>query len=97
MILLQHPNILKTVGISLDKDFLIIMELCKTDLRTFIKSQSVEYKEVLKLLIYLTSALAHMHSQKMIHRDLKPLNIMLDFEGNLRLADFGLASRIVEG
>ena len=48
----------------------------------------------MKLLIELTSALAYIHKNKMIHRDLKPENILIDFSGNLKLADFGLASRI---
>lgn len=45
-------------------------------------------------MIELTSALSEMHKNQMIHRDLKPENILIDFFGNLKLADFGLASRI---
>ena len=45
-------------------------------------------------MIELTSALSEMHKNQIIHRDLKPENILIDFFGNLKLADFGLASRI---
>ena len=62
MTLYEHPNILKATGISLDSDFLVFTQLCKTNLRDFITRQTVEYKTILKLLIDLTSALSYLHN-----------------------------------
>ena len=48
------------------------------------------------MLLQLTSALSHLHSNNMLHRDLKPENILVDFYGNIKLADFGLATKIAQ-
>ena len=96
LVLFDHPNILKIVGISMDVDFLILTELCHTDLETFIKSRSVDFTQLLDFLIQIISGLSHMHKHDMLHRDLKPSNILFDFQENIRIADFGLASWIVQ-
>src|SRR5205823_3662286 len=45
----------------------------------------------LSLLNQFTSALAHIHSQRVLHRDIKPQNLMFDKAGNLKVMDFGVA------
>ncbi|GAA5861860.1 hypothetical protein JCM3774_001330 [Rhodotorula dairenensis] len=46
---------------------------------------------VLKFMAQLLLGLSHLHSRRILHRDLKPQNIMIDKQGNLKIADFGLA------
>ncbi|KAM0787670.1 hypothetical protein ACM66B_003733 [Microbotryomycetes sp. NB124-2] len=46
---------------------------------------------VAKLLQQLLAGLAHLHSRRILHRDLKPQNLLIDKSGNLKIADFGLA------
>jgi len=53
--------------------------------------------EALRLIIQVAEALAHAHSRKFIHRDVKPKNIMLTPDGQAKLADMGLARQIGDG
>ncbi|CAB9500620.1 eIF-2-alpha kinase GCN2 [Seminavis robusta] len=74
----------------------IQMEYCSSTLRKLIDDQSMakmDENDVWRLVRQIIEALVYIHSRKIIHRDLKPGNIFLDSEGNVRLGDFGLATR----
>ena len=82
------------LGFSLDRDFLIVTELCSDDLKHFTETHAFDKRRVLKNALELASTMAHLHANDMLHRDLKPENILLSFELLIKLADFGLAARI---
>jgi translation initiation factor 2-alpha kinase 4 len=74
----------------------IQMEYCATTLRKLIDDNSVSAlpeNEVWRLVRQTLEALNYIHSRGIIHRDLKPSNVFIDSEGNVRLGDFGLATR----
>ena len=75
------------------------MECCEgEDLRRWIKrkhrEQNLTVADVLPILKQIAGALDYAHSMKIIHRDIKPGNIMIDAAGNIKVLDFGLAAQI---
>lgn len=87
----QHPNILPVLGHGhLDGRLFYLMPIyCKTfrDVITTERNPDTLFEIVLKL----GNALQYIHGQSVAHRDLKPENILLDDDGNVVLADFGIA------
>jgi eukaryotic translation initiation factor 2-alpha kinase 4 len=74
----------------------IQMEFCVRTLRKLVDDRAIagmEENEVWRMVRQTLEALVYIHSRGIIHRDLKPGNIFLDAEGNIRLGDFGLATR----
>jgi translation initiation factor 2-alpha kinase 4 len=74
----------------------IQMEYCNTTLRKLIDENAfseMNPSDVWRLVRQIVEALVYIHSSRIIHRDLKPGNIFIDAEGNIRLGDFGLATR----
>ncbi|SCU89059.1 LAFA_0E15962g1_1 [Lachancea sp. 'fantastica'] len=92
-----HPNVLKVIDCNLTHDFLwIVMEMASGgDLFDKIEPDVGVDSEIARFYFkQMINALDYLHQDCGIaHRDVKPENVLLDKNGNLKLADFGLASR----
>ena len=90
---LAHPNI---VGVhdfgKQDEHYYLVMEYVKgLTLREIQVQNSFTPQEIFDILRQICDALEYAHRQGVIHRDIKPDNILIDQEGRVRIADFGLA------
>ena len=93
--MLSHPNIVSVNDVSHSDDVeYIVMELIDgITLKQYLQKKSVlDPSEVLDFTIQTAKALEHAHSKGIIHRDIKPQNIMLLKDGMIKVADFGIAS-----
>eukprot|EP00978_Attheya_sp_CCMP212_P001332 scaffold2782_cov46-Attheya_sp.AAC.2 len=75
----------------------IVLELCENKcLHQFlaIRNQQLSLPEVLYFMTQLVESVQHMHDNNIMHRDIKPENLFLDKDLNVKLGDFGLASRL---
>jgi len=72
---------------------ILVFEYFDYDLKKFLQSfdKGIDYKIVKSLLYQLVRGIAHCHQMRVLHRDLKPQNLLVSKEGVLKLADFGLA------
>ena len=100
---LRHPNIVQVYDFEYDDDsesYYMVMELIDgqtlKDYLTGHGEDRLPLKEALRILRGATEALAYAHARSMIHRDVKPANLMLDSDGRVVLTDFGIA-KIVTG
>jgi serine/threonine protein kinase len=97
---LTHPNIVRIFDFEQEENAAAIaMEYVEgrnlSELRLEKPNRVFESDEVLPWIQSSIQALHHAHTQcKVVHRDLKPSNLMLDRNGELKVADFGIASRI---
>lgn len=92
--LLSHPNIVAVYDVGQEDDLpYIVMELIEgITLKQYIEQRApLSYKEVLLFTYQILKALEHAHGRKIIHRDIKPQNIMLLRDGTIKVADFGIA------
>lgn len=93
--MLSHPNIVSVYDVSHSDDVeYIVMELIDgITLKQYLQKKSIlDPSEVLDFTIQTAKALEHAHSKGIIHRDIKPQNIMLLKDGMIKVADFGIAS-----
>lgn len=94
MTVLSHPNIVKVYDVSFsDKINSIVMELIEgITLKEYIERQGVlSWKETLYFTIQILRALQHAHDKGIVHRDIKPHNVMLLPDGTIKVTDFGIA------
>lgn len=91
---LSHPNIVKVYDVSYgDRLQYIVMEYVEgITLKEYIQQQgSVNWKEAVHFTTQILRALQHAHDKGIVHRDVKPQNIMLLRNGTVKVADFGIA------
>lgn len=98
---LEHPNIVRVyqTGIHDKEGYYIAMELCDTTLKGFLHKHGIRKfseREAKTFFQEICQGVKYLQSKNIIHRDLKFENILIDFNNNLKLADFGLAKMIEE-
>lgn len=93
--ILNHPNIVKVWDVSsYDGVPYIVMEYIDgITLKEYLNQRHgpLTWKEVVHFISKILSALEHAHSKGVVHRDIKPQNIMLLADGNIKVMDFGIA------
>lgn len=93
--MLSHPNIVAVYDVSHNDNVeYIVMELVDgITLKQYIERKGVvAWKEVVHFTKQISKALAHAHERGIIHRDIKPQNIMLLRDGTIKVGDFGIAA-----
>ena len=93
--LLNHPNIVKVYDVSVNDDLqYIVMEYVDgMTLREYLNQRGgrLTNRETVHFISQILKALEHAHANGVVHRDIKPQNIMLLDNGQLRMMDFGIA------
>jgi serine/threonine protein kinase len=103
---LNHPNIVKVFEIDIDEEaqkINVVMELAQCALDDAIKTQwfkpgmrsrrTEQMREQLRIAFQITCALNYLHTNRIIHLDLKPANILIRSNGTVAVADFGISER----
>ena len=93
--MLSHPNIVAVYDVSHSDDLdYIVMELIDgITLKQYMqkKGEPLNWREALHFITQIMKGLSHAHSRGIIHRDIKPHNIMVLRDGSVKVADFGIA------
>jgi len=91
---LSHPNIVNIYDVGEDQGlYFIVMELIEGEtLRDKLKREgALDPAEALEIASQICEALSHAHARRIIHRDIKPQNILIMKNGHVKVADFGIA------
>ncbi len=89
----NHPNIIRLYSQGEWKQGLYIaMEFIKgTSLREYSQGKKISAKRALEILLQVSYALCHLHTHGIVHRDIKPDNILITDSGEIKVIDFGIA------
>ena len=91
---LTHPNIVGVydVGQSQEMNYIVMEYVEGIDLKDYIRQKGALHPiEAVRIMMQIVSAIAAAHQNRIIHRDIKPQNILIDKEGNVKITDFGIA------
>ena len=92
--MLSHPNIVSIYDVSTadDADYIVMELIDGITLKQYMERKGVlNWKETLHFAIQIAKALEHAHSRGIIHRDIKPHNVMVLKNGSVKVTDFGIA------
>ena len=92
--MLSHPNIVSVFDVSRssDADYIVMELIDGLTLKQNMQQKGVlNWREALHFAIQIAKALEHAHSRGIVHRDIKPHNIMVLKDGSVKVADFGIA------
>jgi WD40 repeat protein/serine/threonine protein kinase len=92
---LRHPNIVPVHEVGKEGDTLYIVSdfVEGTNLKSWLSAKRLAFRESATLMVKVADAVQHAHEKGVIHRDLKPGNIMMDMAGEPHVIDFGMAKR----
>ncbi len=91
---LKHPNIVEVYDVGEDdgKYFIVMEYINGKTLKSLIKKRGIlTLEEVIDIMLQLTSAVSCAHDSYIIHRDIKPQNVMILEDGRVKITDFGIA------
>ena len=92
--MLSHPNIVSVYDVSVadDADYIVMELIDGISLKQYMEKKGVlNWKETLHFAMQIGKALEHAHSRGIVHRDIKPHNVMVLKNGSVKVADFGIA------
>lgn len=93
----NHENIIKLYNVlkaDNDRDIYLVFEYMDTDLHAVIRANILEEVHKQYIMYQLLKALKYMHSADLLHRDMKPSNLLLNSDCLVKIADFGLARSV---
>lgn len=94
---LNHDNIIRLLNVHKadnDKDIYLVFDYMETDLHAVIRAGILEEIHKQYIIYQLLKALKYIHSAELLHRDMKPSNLLLNSECFVRVCDFGLARSV---
>ncbi|WP_426756168.1 protein kinase domain-containing protein [Myxococcus sp. Y35] len=96
---LSHPNVLPIfeLGTAEGRDFLAMEWVEGTTLAEWLRARERPWREVLEVFLAAGAGLAAAHRAGLVHRDFKPSNVLVGFDGRVRVTDFGLARQDAAG
>ncbi|CBZ38516.1 protein kinase, putative [Leishmania donovani] len=95
---LHHPNIIKLLHVHRafnDRDIYLVFEYMETDLHVVIRANILEEIHKQFIIYQLLKTMKYLHSAEILHRDMKPSNLLVNSDCTMKVADFGLARSIL--
>ena len=92
--MLSHPNIMSVYDVSThdDADYIVMELIDGITLKQYMeKKGTLNWKETLHFAMQIAKALEHAHGRGIVHRDIKPHNVMVLKNGSVKVTDFGIA------